>query len=260
LGLAGSAGLATTGALAWLAAKTWTTKLLRALSTATLLLAGIVQASDEPDADLLRSGKRSRLSEKGRRRALAAVGLAVGATAVAGGKAAAEGVATGTKMLGWALAGTVGLAASVGGYLVLAPHDKAPPSVTSTGVAPAPRGGAEAPQTPPTAESAVPAAPRVAPSSAGLRPTPPGDLQAELTALDAASNAVARGDAPGALALLDAYVRDFPRGSLGAEATVLRAEALERAGRHAEAVQLARAFVKRSPKSPLADRMRRIAE
>jgi hypothetical protein len=39
LGLAGSAGLATGGALAWLLAKTWTTKLLLAMSAATLLVA-----------------------------------------------------------------------------------------------------------------------------------------------------------------------------------------------------------------------------
>jgi TolA-binding protein len=227
------------------------------------------KGGDEPGADLLRSAKRYRLSEKGRQRALAAVGLAVGATAVAGGKAAAEGAAAGTKMLGWALAGFVGVAASIGGYLALAPGDKAPPpSVASTSVAPAPRARVE-PAAPPAAIEApvVPAAPnalasaspRVAPSPVGSRGVAPADLQAELTALDAASNAVARGDALRALTLLDAYGRDFPRGSLVAEATVLRAEALERAGRHADAVQLARAFVKRSPKSPLADRMRRIA-
>ena len=39
LGLAGSAGLATGGALAWLAAKTWTTKLLLAMSALSLMAA-----------------------------------------------------------------------------------------------------------------------------------------------------------------------------------------------------------------------------
>jgi hypothetical protein len=39
LGLAGSAGLATGGALAWLAVKTWSTKLLLAMSALTLLVA-----------------------------------------------------------------------------------------------------------------------------------------------------------------------------------------------------------------------------
>jgi hypothetical protein len=43
------------------------------------------------------------------------------------------------------------------------------------------------------------------------------------------------------------------------EATVLRAEALEGAGRHAEALALASAFVRQHPKSPLVDRMRQIA-
>jgi hypothetical protein len=222
---------------------------------------------NEPGAELLRSAKRYRVSDKTRQRALAAVGLAAGATALATGKAAAEGVAAGTKFLGWALAGVVGVLASVGGYLALAPGDKAPPpSVTNTSVVVAPRGPVEATATPPTAENAPPAAPTAsatatprAPSPAGSRVAPPADLEAELAALDAASKAVSGGDAPHALALLDAYGRDFPHGSLVAEAAVLRAEALERAGRHAEAVQLARAFAKRHPKSPLADRMRRIA-
>jgi TolA-binding protein len=226
------------------------------------------KGGDEPGADLLRSAKRYRLSEKTRQRAFAAVGLAVGATAVATGKAAAEGVAGGTKMLGWAFAGIVGVLASVGGYLVLAPGEKAPPpSMTATTVVAPPQHPVEQPATPPTAENvelAAPsvsasAAPRLAPSPAGSRVAPPADLQAELAALDAASNAIARGDATRALALLDAYGRDFPRGSLGMEATVLRTEALDRAGRHAEAVERARAFVKRHPTSPLADRMRRIA-
>jgi hypothetical protein len=73
------------------------------------------------------------------------------------------------------------------------------------------------------------------------------------------SGALGRGDAAGAMALLDAYWRDFPHGSLVLEATVLQAESLERAGRHAEAVERARAFLKRHPTSPLAERMRHIA-
>jgi hypothetical protein len=88
---------------------------------------------------------------------------------------------------------------------------------------------------------------------------PVGDLRAELAALDGVSSALGRGDAAGALALLDGYWHDFPHGSLVLEATVLQAEALERAGRHAEAVERARAFLKRHPTSPLGDRMRHIA-
>jgi TolA-binding protein len=174
-------------------------------------------------------------------------------------------VAVGTKVLGWALAGVVGVLASVGGYLALAPGAKAPaPSAPSAVVVAPPPSYVEPPATAPVAENAATAAPSVSASSAprlGVEPrvAAPADLQAELAALDAASKAVAGGDAPRALALLDAYGRDFPRGSLGMEATVLRAEALDRAGRHAEAVERARAFVKRYPKSPLADRMRRIA-
>jgi TolA-binding protein len=223
---------------------------------------------DDPGAALLRSAKRYRVSEKTRQRAFAAVGLAAGATALASGKAAADGVATGSKALAWTLAGVVGVLSAVGGYLAFAPGSKAPPaSVPSAGVvaplpapveppAPSPIEQTTAPAAPSATASA---APRLGVSSAAARGAPPSDLQAELAALDAASNALARGDAPRALTLLDAYGRDFPRGSLDMEATVLRTEALDRAGRHAEAVERARAFVKRYPKSPLADRMRRIA-
>jgi TolA-binding protein len=224
------------------------------------------KGGDEPGAELLRSAKRYRLSEKSRQRALAAVGLAAGATALATGKAAAEGVGAGTKLFGWVVAGVVGVMAVGGAYLAIAPGPKAPAPIAPSATAAAPLGSEIAPPAvvaapevaaataaPTTSASAAPR-PAVAANTAGR-----ADLQAELTALDGASKAIARGDAPRALTLLDAYGRDFPRGSLGMEATVLRTEALDRAGRHGEAVERARAFVKRYPKSPLADRMRRIA-
>ena len=78
-------------------------------------------------------------------------------------------------------------------------------------------------------------------------------------ALDEARKALGSGDAPRALSLINAYHWKFPRGSLGIEATVLRIDALQRAGRAGEAKRRARAFVKRFPKSPHAERMRRIA-
>jgi outer membrane protein assembly factor BamD (BamD/ComL family) len=84
-------------------------------------------------------------------------------------------------------------------------------------------------------------------------------LRAELAALDAVSGALNRGEAARAIALLDAYRHDYPRGILTPEAMVLKAEALDGAGRHGEAVEQARAFLKRHPASPLADRMRHIA-
>jgi hypothetical protein len=85
------------------------------------------------------------------------------------------------------------------------------------------------------------------------------DLAGELAALDGAAKAIQAGNAAGGLTLLDAYTRTFPHGSLDLEAKVLRAEALESAGRHDEAVARARSFVAHYPTSPLAVRMRRLA-
>jgi hypothetical protein len=222
---------------------------------------------DDPGVALLRAARDYRLSEETRQRALVAAGLAGSAAALGVGHATAKSAAFGTKVLGWGLAGAIGVAAAVGGYRALVPgHRIAQPTMPA-----APLIGAPGVPSPPTALSPVENAPLAAPSAStitspriGISPTgshvaAPAGLQAELAALDAASNAVARGDAVRALALLDSYGRDFPRGSLVAEASVLRAEALERAGRHSEAVQLARGFVKRYPKSPLTERMQRIA-
>jgi TolA-binding protein len=218
------------------------------------------ETGGDPGAQMLRAARRYRVSDETRQRALAAAGLVAGGTVAAGSKAAAAGIAL--KLRWWVIAGLVGL--SAGGYFVLGRPARAPSAPAAVVSA-----SAQVEQLPASSQTAVAtpslsasAAPARATSSSGPRPAPrraPGDLQAELAALDGASKALHQGDAPGALALLDAYGRDFPRGSLAMEATVLRAEALEAAGRHEEAVALARAFVRDHPKSPLVDRMRQIA-
>jgi hypothetical protein len=225
----------------------------------------------DPGAALLRSAKRYRLSEESRKRALATVGLTAGSAALATGEAIAKGAAVGGKALGWIVAGVVCVVAGGGVYLALAPGGKVPaPAAPTASIAVDPLPTASAPQAV-AAPSGAPvepssaAAPRPLPVSAPrhgavVRGASSANLQAEVVALDAASKAIARGDGPGALARLDAYERQFPRGSLGLEATVLRVEALDRAGRHGEAVKRAGLFVERHPKSPLADRMRRLAD
>jgi len=125
-----------------------------------------------------------------------------------------------------------------------------------------------------TAEPAI-VAPRVAPApvtpvepSEALRldvPAPKADaraassgaLTAELGVLDVARSKLGAGDARGALAVLDEYARTFPRGRLGLEAEVLRIDALSRAGDTQAAKRRAEAFLKRHPKSVLAQRVRR---
>jgi hypothetical protein len=83
-------------------------------------------------------------------------------------------------------------------------------------------------------------------------------LEREIELLDQARSAV-RANAPvDALAKLDRFAREFPRGRLASEAFVVRLEALVRANRAAEARALAGAHLTRNPSSPHATRIRRI--
>ena len=78
----------------------------------------------------------------------------------------------------------------------------------------------------------------------------------ELAALDAARTAVAHQQPRRALALLDAYARAYPDGTLGPEAEILRIDALAQGGQGAAARRHAEAFVRRHPNSVLAARAR----
>jgi hypothetical protein len=86
--------------------------------------------------------------------------------------------------------------------------------------------------------------------------TPTVALARELAALDAARTAVAHQQPRRALALLDAYVRTYPDGTLGPEAEILRIDALAQGGQRAMARLHAEAFVRRYPSSVLAARAR----
>jgi len=81
-------------------------------------------------------------------------------------------------------------------------------------------------------------------------------LAHELSSLDAARGLLARGDATGALARLDAYGRAYPHGRLGLEAEVLRIDALDESGRTDAARARAEAFLQHHPHSVLAARVR----
>ncbi len=132
----------------------------------------------------------------------------------------------------------------------------------------------ETPETPPRA-ARLPAAAREAPPprtdeqrlvEEPLGPAPassarPADLsfaveQAPLAALaretaliDAARRALARGDAQGALATLAGYEREFSRGALEPEASVLKVRALLGAGDRAGAEALGRRIIAQAPRS-----------
>jgi hypothetical protein len=91
-----------------------------------------------------------------------------------------------------------------------------------------------------------------APSTSGSR------LAAEITAIDQMKSALAAGDAADALRRVDAYRAAFPTGTLAAEATALRVEALARAGRRDDArAELARLRAGH-PESPLLENLGQI--
>ena len=110
--------------------------------------------------------------------------------------------------------------------------------------------------------SALPA-PIPAPSSVRSSPTAPrpsasagATLSDELDALKIASSALSAGDSNAALAALDRYDHVLKGSKLRAEATLLRVQALARAGNTEAASALAQRFVEQNPNSPLVDRAR----
>ena len=215
----------------------------------------------------------------------AAVGLA-GSAALAASSAATGAVpasATAVGKLTWAK-GVMGLSA-LSAVVVVPPayrawHRPHAGPVTARPVVVARPGAADV-----AAPMAFPATPdRATVGAAGLGPAPPGAAAArpapvtparrtatgvssaagdptlltrELGALDAVRAALARRQAPRALALLDTYGRDYPKGRLAIEAEILRIDGLAQVGRTTEARERALVFLDRHPHSVLAARARR---
>jgi hypothetical protein len=105
----------------------------------------------------------------------------------------------------------------------------------------------------PPAPSALPSA--TAKSKPVLAAPVPSTLEQELALLERARAKLSSGDSAAALSELDRYAGQRG-GRLVAEATLLRLQALTRAGRAAEASRLARKFVAENPNDPLAERAR----
>jgi hypothetical protein len=102
------------------------------------------------------------------------------------------------------------------------------------------------------------ATPQPGPKPEARAPQRAPSLGREIELIDTARKALARGDAPAALATLDSYSRTYPRGRLGMEAEVLRIDALERSGDSEGARRRAEAFLHHHPKSVLSARVRRL--
>jgi hypothetical protein len=244
---------------------------------------------DDPAAKRLVLAMREERAPSGAaQRALLALGVAgsaVAATTGAAGAGATVGPSTlwlaALKWLGGGVA--LGLAIGGGASLIAPPeansNERAPLAVNQTpGSAPtgtaAPRAAeqpalSEAEPPPPPTSTArskppVPLATAPAVAAPGIAPTasfgaPEQDaLAREVELLDRARQALGGGDANGALASLDRFAREFPRGRLSAEAFVVRLQALTRAGRTAEARALAERHLAAHPTSPHAQRIREI--
>ncbi len=233
------------------------------------------------ERSILRAGRADAPSPGSRRKALAALGLAGGATVTAASSSATAALAksAGTvALLKWIGVGLVGGLLTIGvvtlqssprGDPPPAPRPAVPP-VTLGGTPRPPVAAVAAPRSPdpsPSGEEAVTVGdpPRAPPPLVAPPPEPPPrasgrpaatSLMEEVAALDAAREALAAGDAPRALRALDDHDRRFAGGALGPETTVLRIDALVLRGDRATAARLGEAFLAAHPHSLYASRVR----
>jgi hypothetical protein len=235
----------------------------------------IAEGATDFERDLLRSWEKEQPSDAAREGALALVGTASTAAA-AGLKAATSGAgsmapkaaALGLGALGkWVLVGAGVVALAVTGATVQ--YVRSPPKetpVTVSAAAPVVASiAAPLPSSPPTEAPSAPAPlPPAATSPSSptvLEPRPPAlGLGQQVAALDRARDALASGNAAGALRFVDEYDRQFPRGALAQEATALRIEALLQQGNRDAAVHLADRFLASNPRSPHAARIRLLVQ
>jgi hypothetical protein len=232
----------------------------------------VEQGADPFERSLLRSSKLDVGSHDTRARCVAAV---AGATALGGKIATASSAGLMVKWVG--IGAIVGLGAAgtvkVGGLAL----SRAEPSRGTAVVArasSAERGSDQAALPvasieslpPPAIAASSDAEPRAAPCAERTQekpPTaalaPPDDaLDREVGLLDTARSALARGDHALARRALDRRDREFPRGSLGPEALVIRVEVLVAEGNHAAAEAAASRFLARNPGTAQAKRLRTI--
>lgn len=205
------------------------------------------------------------------------VGATLGAGAGLGGASSLASVANVGRMahasfwLKWLGAAAIG--GGIASVVFLAKHQAAP-------VAPAPIASATAvshvPELPPKAPAPPPERPALAePAPVPARSVAPARtdsaeradkaadnkdaLADEIRIIDEARGRVRQGDATGALEALRRYDQLVKRGgSMRAEATVVRIEALKASGDAAGAGALADRFLSKNPDSPYADYVKRI--
>jgi len=221
----------------------------------------------ELERALLSAGRSYGASAATRANVLSAVGLA-GVTA-SSSAAASSALTKGTlSKVAVALIVAGSAALPTWRYLSNSNNEPAPHAAPVAKVASLPQSPAATVEAPPVEaapvlplENVPLAPPTPAPLAARVEPKPAAGalLAAELAALDAARTSLSHSDPAAALAALDTYSRNFPRGKLGIEAEVLRIGALAKSGQTEAARKRAEAFLRRHPDSVLASRVRSYA-
>jgi hypothetical protein len=225
----------------------------------------VVGATDL-ERTLLQAARNERPSPELTARMAAGLGISVGAAVTtAAVPAAAAKATTASALTGWLSAGVLAVAVTAGvGIKMSRDAERSAAHVAATAaVAPMiPAPVAEVPHAP---VAVVPEARvqkirrRPAPAPAVV-PAPASDLRDQIALIDAARAAVKAGASDRALALLRRYETSYRDGAFQPEALALRIEALDQDGRHAEARALARDFLARYPRSPVADRVARVVQ
>ncbi len=221
---------------------------------------------DELEGSLLRLARNEGPSADGRRKILAALAAASAASLTTQQAAATTG--KGMTAAKWSVLAVAAVA--IPAAILLRNADDPTPLKPVPSALNAPATEAKAtPATPLTgapkdAEGPAPMAledlPTLPSEVAANSGTPAGKQQGsladEVAQLQKAKLLLKGGSPAQALAELGTYAQRFPRPMLGAEATVLRIEALSQSGDGAHAKTLAEGFLSKNPNSPYAARLR----
>jgi Outer membrane lipoprotein len=248
-------------------------------------------ASDNEVERLLLGASRVRAPPGSKERAMLAVSGALGASgAAAGGAAAGKGTAVGIAKAGsfaslkWVgILGLTGIGTMAGAVVLHEVRESPPPTAVEMGPMSAPRTSpargarSNASRTPETGGEWTPVpvdpltlapfasaevvgapsapAPVLAVTIADAGAFAASTLPAELALLEQARSAVRGGDPARALSVLDRYAERFPQGSMMPEVTMIRIEALVKAGDRSAATRSAAAFLASDPESPYVARV-----
>jgi hypothetical protein len=215
------------------------------------------------EAELLRAGRSDALPERSASAIAAALGVSQPAAAAStlGIASKAAAFKTWLAAAGLTAAGALSLWAGIELLSGHAPAAAPQPRLEAREQVPAEVvRDVEPPAPAETAEKSEPASPKA--TARGRVPAAPevDTLPRELELIDRARSALARGDAPFALSLLNEYSTRFPKPHLRAESTVLRIEALVVRGQNDAALRVGREFLAREPNGPYARRVRSLLE